>query len=438
MRLDARVLRYLTNADFTVLTAVEQSMRNHELVPVPVVAQLAKMRRPLVKQHLSTLLKHKLIAHDGTAYDGYKLTYLGYDFLVLRHFAKKNLLSGVGMRLGVGKESDIHLAQTPDGKEVALKLHRLGRVSFRSIKRNRDYMQKRLHASWMYLAKLAAIKEFSYMKALWNRGFPVPEPIAVNRHGIIMEYITSTPFCQIRELTNPFIVLEDLLGLVVRFAQHGLIHGDFNEFNLLIDDEENVTVIDFPQIVTSCHPNAEMYFDRDVNCVKNFFEKKFRVEVTAVPSFREVIEDEVQVAGLQSEFTTTAAKEDFTLLDETIRQQRLSSREGDTDNILADEDTDHQEATAISDTEIVPLQIIKVDVTADKLSVNTGTTGEDSEPDSSADGSTDSEDSRAVHVKPKPITDVWRPTVRRPQKKRIQQKMRMKHQRNVAGVVRIS
>ena len=30
----------------------------------------------------------------------------------------------------------------------ALKLHRLGRVSFRTVKTNRDYMQHRQHASW--------------------------------------------------------------------------------------------------------------------------------------------------------------------------------------------------------------------------------------------------------------------------------------------------
>ena len=28
----------------------------------------------------------------------------------------------------------------------------------------------------------------------------------------------------------------------------GLIHGDFNEFNLMIDDKEKITVIDLPQV----------------------------------------------------------------------------------------------------------------------------------------------------------------------------------------------
>ena len=38
-----------------------------------------------------------------------------------------------------------------------------------------------------------------------------------------------------------------LIELICKLASYGLIHCDFNEFNLLVDDEENVTLIDFPQ-----------------------------------------------------------------------------------------------------------------------------------------------------------------------------------------------
>jgi RIO kinase 2 len=48
------------------------------------------------------------------------------------------------------------------------------------------------------------------------------------------------------------------MDLIVRFAHAGLIHGDFNEFNILIrhSDGEPV-VIDFPQMVSTSHENAE-------------------------------------------------------------------------------------------------------------------------------------------------------------------------------------
>ena len=47
------------------------------------------------------------------------------------------------------------------------------------------------------------------------------------------------------------------MDLIVRFAHAGLIHGDFNEFNILIRDSGEPVVIDFPQMVSTSHENAE-------------------------------------------------------------------------------------------------------------------------------------------------------------------------------------
>lgn len=47
------------------------------------------------------------------------------------------------------------------------------------------------------------------------------------------------------------------MNLILKLASYGLIHGDFNEFNLMINEEEKITMIDFPQMVSTSHPNAE-------------------------------------------------------------------------------------------------------------------------------------------------------------------------------------
>lgn len=69
----------------------------------------------------------------------------------------------------------------------------LGRVSFRTIKSKRDYLQKRKSASWMYMSRLAAMKEFAFMKVLHENGFPVPTPIDISRHCVVMELIDAFP-----------------------------------------------------------------------------------------------------------------------------------------------------------------------------------------------------------------------------------------------------
>ena len=47
---------------------------------------------------------------------------------------KRGNIVSVGRKIGVGKESDIYLVQIEEGETLALKLQRLGRVSFRAIK----------------------------------------------------------------------------------------------------------------------------------------------------------------------------------------------------------------------------------------------------------------------------------------------------------------
>ncbi|KAF7039118.1 hypothetical protein CFC21_049176 [Triticum aestivum] len=277
MKLDVNALRYLSKDDFRVLTACEMGMRNHEIVPAELVDRIAGLKHGGTYKVLRNLLKNKLVHHDCKKYDGFRLTYLGYDFLAIKTLVNRGVFASVGRQIGVGKESDIFEVATEDGTVLAMKLHRLGRTSFRAVKSKRDYLAHRRSFNWLYLSRLAALKEFAFMKALGDHGFPVPTAVDCNRHCVIMSLVPGYPLVQIRELQNPDDVFDKILGLVIRLAEHGLIHCDFNEFNIMIDDDETVTMIDFPQMVSVSHRNAQMYFDRDIGCIYKFFNKRFNL-----------------------------------------------------------------------------------------------------------------------------------------------------------------
>lgn len=61
---------------------------------------------------------------------------------------------------------DIYIVASPNGEQYALKLHRLGRTSFRNLKNKRDYHKHRKNMSWLYLSRLSAMKEYAYMKVM--------------------------------------------------------------------------------------------------------------------------------------------------------------------------------------------------------------------------------------------------------------------------------
>jgi RIO kinase 2 len=156
----------LTKEDFRVLTAIEMGMKNHELVPAPLIQAIAKLKRANTFKIINNLLKHKLILHKNTKCDGYALNYQGYDYLALRVFMKRGHITKLKQKFGVGKESDIYLCETPEGENIIVKLERLGRTSFRAVKNKRDYLKSQTSYSWFYLSRLAAIKEYAFMKAL--------------------------------------------------------------------------------------------------------------------------------------------------------------------------------------------------------------------------------------------------------------------------------
>ena len=168
------------------------------------------------------------------------------------------------------------------------------------------------------MSRLSALKEYAFMKVLRENGFRVPEPVAQSRHTVVMELVDAFPLRQINEVPDPAGLYAELIDVVLRLASFGLIHGDFNEFNILIREDESPkmegetpqepeandsntenpskssitltpVIIDFPQMVSIDHANAEMYFDRDVNCIKRFFERRFNfVSDESGPFFADV------------------------------------------------------------------------------------------------------------------------------------------------------
>uniref|UniRef100_W5K4B7 Serine/threonine-protein kinase RIO2 n=1 Tax=Astyanax mexicanus TaxID=7994 RepID=W5K4B7_ASTMX len=306
-KLNVVVLRYLSREDFRVLTAVEMGMKNHEIVPMSLISSIASLRHGGCNKVLRELVKHKLLAYERSkTVQGYRLNYGGYDYLALKTLSSRDVILSVGNQMGVGKESDIYIVANAEGEQFALKLHRLGRTSFRNLRNKRDYHKHRHKMSWLYLSRLSAMKEYAYMKALYDRGFPVPKPVDYNRHAIVMELINGYPLCQVREIEDPASLYSEIMELIVKLANHGLIHGDFNEFNLMLDDRDHVTMIDFPQMVSTSHQNAEWYFDRDVKCVRDFFIKRFNYESELYPTFKDIrkacsLDVEVSASGYTKE-----------------------------------------------------------------------------------------------------------------------------------------
>jgi len=345
-KFDVSLIRYLTPEDYRVLTSIEMGMRNHELVPLQLLSVIASLKHGGCHKILRELVRYKLVAYDATQRrkssnnEGYRLTNLGYDYLALKALSSRDIIYSIGNQIGVGKESDVYIVANENDEQMILKLHRLGRTCFRQLKTKRDYLKHRQGFSWLYLARLAAMKEFAFMKTLYDHQFPVPKPIDFNRHCVVMELVNGYPLCSVKTILNVGQVYDDLMSIIVRLGSYGLIHCDFNEFNLMISDEGKITMIDFPQMVSISHLNAQFYFDRDVQCIRDFFKRRFEFETDVFPRFSDIkrlhsLDNEVRASGFSKEL-----ENEFEQVSEQIGLRNNLPVEDETPE---DEDQDEEE-----------------------------------------------------------------------------------------------
>lgn len=366
-KFDVSLIRYLTPEDYRVLTAIEMGMRNHELVPLQLLSVIASLKHGGCHKILRELVRYKLVAYDATQRrksannEGYRLTNLGYDYLALKALSARDIIHSVGNQIGVGKESDVYIVANENDEQMILKLHRLGRTCFRQLKNKRDYLKHRQGFSWLYLARLAAMKEFAFMKTLFDHGFPVPKPVDFNRHCVVMELVNGYPLCSVKNIVNVGKAYDDLMSIIVRLASYGLIHCDFNEFNLMISDEGTITMIDFPQMVSISHLNAQFYFDRDVQCIRDFFKRRFDFDSDVFPQFSDIkrlhsLDNDVRASGFSKEL-----ENEFEQISEKIGfRNDVPTEERD-----EDEDEDEEEEEVVEDDEDVEDELDEENVNHD-------------------------------------------------------------------------
>lgn len=273
-----KVFRKLENEDLRVLHVIEAAMGKHEFVPKEQIAKYAKFSLQETDFRLSRLNKFGLIYKTKGPYVGYTMNYAGYDCLAINAMVKAGVLEAFGKPLGVGKEADVYDALNPKGEKLAVKFHRLGRISFRQTVRKRGYVTE--HASWLFQSRLAAKKEFQALKLVFPYKIAVPEPISQNRHVIAMGMIEGAELVEWKEIRNPEKILKEILRNVRKaYLKAGIIHADLSEYNIILKPNMHILIIDWPQYVTKKHPNAQQLLTRDVKNILQYFNRKHKLQI---------------------------------------------------------------------------------------------------------------------------------------------------------------
>lgn len=276
----ARLLPELEKEDFRILMAIEQGMKKSEYVKVSDIRFYSRYPMEETLYRLKKVHKNGLTIRNAAQYVvSYKLNSTGYDVLALHTLVEKNTISQLGPLIGKGKESDVYSCMDDDENIYALKIYRMGRTSFRNIKRYRNIIGNRTHLSWLYVNRLAAKREFRALSRIYKLELKTPKPIDYNRHIIVMEYLRGKELAYYKDIDDPRYIFEEIINQMRKIYQEtNLIHGDMGEFNVVADEEGNILIIDWLQSVSADHPNAKKILKRDINNICAYFRKKYNIE----------------------------------------------------------------------------------------------------------------------------------------------------------------
>jgi len=273
-----QVFKELESEDFRILNIIEAGMSKHEFVPIDQIQRYAKIPMDRIEFTLGKLNKLGLTYRTKETYNGHTLNYAGYDCLAINALVKAGAIVSFGQSLGVGKEADVFDALNANGKRIAVKFHRLGRISFRQTRRKRGYTRE--HSTWLFQSHLAAEREFQAMKLVYENGVSVPEPISQNRHVIAMGMIEGAQLSKYKDIGKPEKVLKEILrNLRKSYMKAHLIHADISEYNIILKPDGHLLIIDWPQAVKTDHANAAELLERDIKNVLTYFSRKFSVKL---------------------------------------------------------------------------------------------------------------------------------------------------------------
>ncbi|MBA7623633.1 MAG: hypothetical protein E3J52_12120 [Promethearchaeota archaeon] len=288
----ANLLTKLEKEDLRILMAIEIGMKRSEYVTVSNIKFYSRYKMEETLFRLKKVHKLDLIFRDASKHEiAYTLNSKAYDLLALHTLVEQNIISQLGPLIGKGKESDVYSCMNDDGDIYAAKIYRIGRTSFKNVKKLRDLIGNRGHLSWLYINRLAAKKEYEALEKIYKFKLDTPKPISYNRHIIIMSYLRGKELVYFKTIKNPMKIFNKIIKqLRIIYKKGKMIHGDLGEFNIVLDNKGNILIIDWLQWVQIDHPNSNFYLRRDLENVCNYFFKKFHVKSNVdeiISSFQE-------------------------------------------------------------------------------------------------------------------------------------------------------
>jgi RIO kinase 2 len=273
----ARVLKSLKDEEWRTLAGLERASTGYGTPDMGRLSRMSRLPTERVRFATNGLEKKGLAMRRG---QGYVLTREGVEVMALKDYVKKDLIFALGAIIAKGKESDVYEALTEEGTVYALKLYKIGRISFTSVRKKR-VRENAEFRSWVTANYDAARREYHALRKLEGLSPAFPKAVAYSRSTVLLEELSGVRLSQRPFLEDPRSALRTVIdSMRTAYLRARLVNADLSEYNILTDGS-SIWLIDWPQAVDVGHPNSAELLLHDVKAVAAFFDRAYRVKVDA-------------------------------------------------------------------------------------------------------------------------------------------------------------
>jgi RIO kinase 2 len=96
-----------------------------------------------------------------------------------------------------------------------------------------------------------------------------------------MGMIEGAELAEFNDIPNAEEILKEILLNIRRaYVDARVVHADLSEFNIILQPDGHMLIIDWPQYVERGHPSAELLLERDIRNVVHFLRRKFKTKTS--------------------------------------------------------------------------------------------------------------------------------------------------------------
>lgn len=198
--------------------------------------------------------------------------------MVLYHLMNSNVFRYLHGVVDSGKEARIYRGEREDGSSVAVKIFLVTTAEF---KKRLPYIMgdprfNKVKKGMKNIVELWARKEYKNLVTAFNAGIRVPQPIAVMKNVLVMEFIgeDNHPAPLLNEVEVTKTDYKKVISIIKNmYRKAKLVHADLSEYNIF-KWHGKLIIFDLGSAVDLGHPSAHQFLMRDIFNINRFFMKR--------------------------------------------------------------------------------------------------------------------------------------------------------------------